>query len=121
MRAVGAFEIEFTAEAEQWIMSLPDREFKAVAGALDLLEMTGPALGRPAVDTIKGSRHKNMKELRAFGGSIRALFAFDPERNAIVLVGGDKRDDWKGWYERNIPLADDLLDAHLAALRKELT
>ncbi len=113
---MGAFEIEFTAEAEQWIMSLPDREFKAVAGALDLLEAKGPALGRPAVDTIKGSRHKNMKELRAFGGSIRALFAFDPERNAIVLVGGDKRDDWKGWYERIIPIADRLFDKHLAEL-----
>jgi len=119
MLAVGAFEIEFTAEAEQWIMSLTDGEFKAVAGALDLLEAKGPALGRPAVDTIKGSRHKNMKELRAFGGSIRALFAFDPERNAIVLVGGDKRNDWKGWYERNIPIADQLYDEHLTEINRK--
>jgi hypothetical protein len=60
-----------------------------------------------------------MKELRA--GSMRALFAFDPLRRAIVLVGGDKHGDWTGWYERNIPLADDLIDAHLSALRKEST
>ena len=58
-----------------------------------------------------------MKELRA--GSMRALFAFDPLRQAIVLVGGDKRDDWTGWYERNIPLADDLLDAHLNSLQED--
>lgn len=112
------FDIEFTTEAEAWLMGLHDREFKAVAGALDLLEATGPILGRPAVDTIKGSRHKNMKELRAFGGTIRALFAFDPQRNAIVLVGGDKRDDWKGWYERNIPKADQLFDEHLAEVKR---
>ena len=49
---------------------------------------------------------------------MRALFAFDRLRRAIVLVGGDKRDDWTGWYKRNILLADDLLDAHLAVLRE---
>jgi len=52
-----------------------------------------------------------MKELRT--GTLRALFAFDPERRAIVLLGGDKRGDWTGWYERNIPLADDRFDQHL--------
>ncbi len=71
----------------------------------------------PYNDSIEGSRHPNMKELRA--GSMRALFAFDPLRRAIVLVGGDKRDDWTGWYERSIPRADDLLDAHLASMRKD--
>jgi hypothetical protein len=55
----------------------------------------------------------DMKELRSFGGHLRALCCFDPERNAIVLVGGDKRDDRSGWYERNVPLADDLFDEHL--------
>ena len=54
-----------------------------------------------------------MKELRSFGGNLRALFAFDPERRAIVLVGGDKAGDWAGWYERNIPIADDLYDEYL--------
>ena len=54
-----------------------------------------------------------MKELRSFGGNLRALFAFDPKRRAIVLLGGDKSGDWDAWYEKNIPLADDLYDAHL--------
>ena len=84
---------------------------------IELLEEHGPGLGRPVVDSIHGSRHPNMKELRA--GSMRALFAFDPLRQAIVLVGGDKRDDWTGWYERNIPLADDMLDAHLDSMRED--
>jgi hypothetical protein len=58
----------------------------------------------------------NMKELRSVGGHIRALFAFDPRRRAIVLLGGDKTNDWKGWYERNIPRADKLYDKHLRSL-----
>jgi len=52
-----------------------------------------------------------MKELRS--GTVRALFAFDPNRRAVILLGGDKRDDWAGWYERNVPAADDLYDAYL--------
>ena len=76
-----------------------------------LLEDLGPALGRPAVDTIKASRHPNMKELRT--GSIRVLFIFDPQSNAVLLLGGDKRGDWTGWYEENIPKADRLYDNYL--------
>jgi len=59
-----------------------------------------------------------MKELRSFGGHLRALFAFDPKRRAIVLLGGDKRGDWTGWYERNIPIADDHYDEHLRKPRR---
>lgn len=92
-------------------------DYDSIMARIELLEAHGPGLGRPVVDSIRGSRHANLKELRA--GSMRALFAFDPLRQAIVLVGGDKRDDWTGWYERNIPLADDLLGAHLASLRKD--
>jgi len=85
---------------------------------MDLLATYGPALGRPAVDTIKGSRHPNMKELRSFGGHLRALFAFDPLRRAIVLLGGDKAGDWSAWYERNVPHADDLYDEYLDYLKE---
>lgn len=81
--------------------------------AIELLEERGPSLGRPAVDRIAGSRHHNMKELRSFGGHLRALFAFDPKRRAIVLLGGDKTNDWSGWYDRNVPVADDLFDEYL--------
>jgi hypothetical protein len=67
------------------------------------------------VDTIKGSRHANMKELRPGSTGrteIRVLFAFDLERQAILLVGGDKSDDWTGWYKVNIPIADDRFAEH---------
>jgi hypothetical protein len=105
------WEVFFTAAAERWVMGLGDADFDTIIAAADLLQEREPALGRPTVDSIKGSRHRNMKELRA--GSLRALFAFDPRRRAVVLVGGDKRGDWSGWYEHNVPIADDLYDAYL--------
>jgi hypothetical protein len=87
-----------------------------------LLATVGPTLGRPMVDRIKGSRHHNMKELRpsSHGGSeIRLLFAFDPRRCALFLVAGDKAGDWRRWYQRNIPIADDRYDTHLKTLLVE--
>jgi hypothetical protein len=112
-----SYDAYFTAEAETWMLALDDNDYDAIMARIELLEERGPGLGRPVADSIEGSRHPNMKELRA--GSMRALFAFDPLRRAIVLVGGDKRDDWTGWYERNIPRADELLDAHLDSMQGE--
>jgi hypothetical protein len=60
-----------------------------------------------------------MKELRPQGTNIRVLFAFDPRRMAILLIGGDKTGEWRSWYERMIPIADRLYDDHLSALRRE--
>jgi hypothetical protein len=114
-----AWEIEFTAQAEEWFMALDADDADRIAAAVDELERRGPTLGRPFVDSIAGSRHHNMKELRSIGGHLRALFAFDPRRRAIVLLGGDKTNDWSGWYERNVPLADDFYDEHLRSLGKE--
>lgn len=111
-----AWDVVFSPEAEAWLDELSDNEWDSIMQAVELLERKGPSLGRPAVDTISGSRHANMKELRSFGGHLRALFAFDPRRQAIVLLGGDKRGDWTGWYQRNIPLADDLFDDYLKYL-----
>ena len=108
-----AWTIEFTEDAEAWIRGLDEHDFDRIAPAIDLLEQHGPALGRPTVDRIKGSRHHNMKELRSRGGHLRVLFCFDPSRQAILLVGGDKTDNWQGWYEESIPLADRLYDRHL--------
>ena len=77
-------------------------------------------LGRPYADTVNGSRHPNMKELRTQhrGHPLRTLFAFDPRRCAILLIGGDKTGDAQ-FYERMIPLADRLYDEHLASLGRE--
>jgi hypothetical protein len=60
-----------------------------------------------------------VKELRPRGGYLRVLFAFDPRRTAILLIGGDKKDQWTAWYEQLIPIADQLYDEHLATLKQE--
>lgn len=112
------WEIELD-QVKSWLESLSVDDYHQVIAALELLQERGPQLGRPLVDTVKGSRHKNMKELRpgtSGRSEVRMLFAFDPERRAIVLVAGDKSGDWKGWYVKNIPIADDLFDQHLKAL-----
>lgn len=114
-----AWEVELSDEARAWFMALDPSDTRAISAAIDRLAEHGPALGRPTVDSIKGSRHSNLKELRSHGGHLRALFAFDPRRTAIVLLGGDKRGDWRGWYERKVPHADDLYDHYLNELKRE--
>jgi hypothetical protein len=114
-----AWAIEGTDEFTAWFMTLGQADDRAVSAAIEKLEEHGPALGRPLVDTVKGSRHHNMKELRPRGGSIRILFAFNPLRTAILLIGGDKRGRWQEWYDEMIPVADDLYDLHLEELKRE--
>ena len=114
-----AWEIEFTDEFEHWWRTLEGDDQDQIDAAIDVLEVVGPALGRPLVDLIQSSRHPNMKELRPAAGSIRILFAFDPRRTAILLIGGDKARRWRRWYEEMIPVADRLYDEHLEILRKE--
>jgi hypothetical protein len=111
--------VVFTPEAERWYKALSPEDTNRVAASFDRLERVGPTLGRPFVDSVKGSRHHNMKELRSIGGNLRALFAFDPQRRAVVLVGGDKTGNWKGWYKQNIRRADRLYDQHLRNMGKE--
>ena len=87
-----------------------------------LLQQFGPQLGRPRVDTLNGSRHANMKELRfsAAGGEWRVAFAFDRTRSAILLVAGDKSGvSQKNFYKRLIAKADERFDAHLSRLKKK--
>ena len=115
-----AWEID-TDRIEAWLLSLDDPSYLQVRAALTRLVEDGPHLGRPLVDTIKASRHKNMKELRpgSSGQSeLRILFAFNPQRKGIMLLAGDKSTKWQQWYKQAIPLADDLFDEHLAQLKK---
>jgi len=93
-------------EVEDWYFTLDEDSMAAVTGAIDLLELEGPTLGRPIVDKVAGSSFHNMKELRPAGTSIRILFIFDPDRQAILLLGGDKAGSWRRWYDRNIPIAE---------------
>ncbi len=111
--------IERTDEIVDWIKELDDDAKEAIYKNLLILKEFGPSLGRPYVDSVKGSRHENMKELRVPNKKrvFRILFAFDPKRSAILLLGGDKRGD-KRFYQRLIPLADTLFDQHLERLRK---
>lgn len=105
----------------EWRRALDDDTFQQVTAALRELRDEGPALGRPLADTVKGSRHRNMKELRpgSSGRSeVRILFAFDPQRQAVLLVAGDKAGRWDDWYKRAIPLADDRFDEHIERLRR---
>lgn len=113
------WEVEHTDEFEEWWDRLGEEQQEDISVAVEKLEERGPALSRPFADSIEGSRHANMKELRPPGTNIRILFAFDPRRMAILLIGGDKTDRWKEWYEEMIPVADDLYDEHLQALREE--
>ncbi len=105
-------------EVVAWLEELQEGDYVQALAALDALATDGPALGRPFVDTVKGSRHANLKELRPRGGNLRLLFAFDPDRQAIVLVAGDKTDRWMAWYRENIPIADQRMDDHLASRPK---
>ena len=106
-----------------------DREFNArsrpvqdeLLAQAKLLEHFGPQLGRPRVDTLKGSRHANMKELRfeAQDGVWRVAFAFDPDRHAILLVAGDKSGgSERRFYRQLIATADQRFDWHLERLKK---
>lgn len=118
-----SWDVILVGEVEEWFLTLakedPDTAVQ-VEAAINILEQIGPGLGRPLVDRVSGSRHHNMKELRpgsAGGTEIRILFAFDPVRQAVLLVAGDKAGNWKGWYDRNIPIADKRYDEHLRELK----
>jgi len=116
-----SWTVEFHPACESWADDLGQSDAEALLAAIRVLRGEGPTLGRPLVDTIKGSRHKNMKELRPGSTGrteIRVLFAFDRQRKAILLVGGDKSSDWNTWYARNIPIADDRFDEHQARVAK---
>lgn len=101
-----SWEVILLEEVERWYSTLDEDAMAAVTGAIDLLELEEPTLGRPTVDKVNGSKFHNMKELRPAGTSIRVLFIFDPRRQAILLLGGDKAGNWKNWYDNNIPIAE---------------
>jgi hypothetical protein len=114
-----AWDINVTDEFARWYDALDDADAAAVNAAIDMLEERGPALPRPFADSIQGSRLHNLKELRPRPGNLRVLFIFDPWRSAILLVGGDKTNQWGEWYKRAIPAAERLYDEYLEERRRE--
>lgn len=111
--------VEYTDAFEHWWNSISADEQEEIAAKVALLEEHGPVLPRPHADRIESSRHPNMKELRGKveNRHLRVLYAFDPARAALLLVGGDKTGDPK-WYEKFVPVADDLFDQHLKSFEE---
>ena len=114
-----AWDVEYTDQFGNWFVELDKNAQRTIVAAVEKLEQRGLGLGRPFVDTIKGSRHANMKEVRPRGGNLRILFAFDPRRMAILLIGGDKTGRWAARYRDVVPIADQLYDEHLETLEQE--
>lgn len=114
------WQVEYTEEFDAWWAVLSEDEQVVVAAKVELLQKFGPSLPRPHSDVIVTSRHSNMKELRGKAGEsvLRVLYAFDPRRTAILLIGGNKSGNERS-YEEFVPIADRLFDQHLAALKKE--
>ena len=112
--------VEYTDEFEQWWQTLTEDQQEDLTMSVQLLRNLGPSLPRPHADTVKGSKHKNMKELRtqSKGRPLRTFYAFDPRRCAILLIGGDKTGD-KRFYEKMLPQAERLYDKHLKELGNE--
>ena len=114
------WEVEYTDEFEAWWNGLTEDEQISVRASVVLLIEHGPHLGYPHSSQIKGSRHGRMRELRVQhqGRPVRVLYAFDPRRIAILLIGGDKTGNAR-WYDAFVPKADAIYDAHLEVLRLE--
>lgn len=107
------WEVISSKEYKDWRKTLSDEELEVVIVAVVHLRSAGPALRRPLSGQIKASAFANMKELIPTIGNIRILYIFDPERRAVLLLGGDKTDNWTDWYRTNIPVADAIYQRHL--------
>lgn len=115
-------EYEYIVE---WLDRQDEATVARVFAALELLQQQGPNLGRPLVDTLKGTRLKNLKELRPASSrdsEVRILFVFDARRHAIMLLAGDKsrgkngKAKWSGWYRKAIWEAEKVYEAHVKNL-----
>jgi hypothetical protein len=116
------WEVKFDDAFESEFDQLSEVVQDEILARAKVLEQFGPQLGRPQVDTLKDSKHPNMKELRfnCEDGKWRVAFAFDPKRHAILLVAGEKAGaNQKRFYEQLIRAADERFDAHLEKLKKE--
>jgi hypothetical protein len=108
---------EFLEEVEEYPRKVQDK----IAALALVLQRMGPHIGRPRVDTLKGSKHSNMKELRfeLDGGVWRVAFAFDPKRRAILLAAGNKQGvDETKFYRALIRTANARFDSHLIRMKR---
>ena len=114
------WDVEYTTTFFEWWDGLSAEEQVSVGAVVDRLQERGVRLGYPLSSRVSTSRHPHLRELRVqhAGRPLRVLYAFDPRRTAILLLGGDKTGDNR-WYETSVPKADRLYDEHLMALRRE--
>lgn len=114
------WEVEYTNEFGMWWRTLKEVEQIDVAAAVGLLEELGPNLKFPYSTGIENAKHSHLRELRVQhqGKPYRILYAFDPRRVAVLLIGGNKTGNNR-WYDKYVPLADVLYDEHLDALKAE--
>lgn len=108
------WQVIFTDEFDDWFLSLETDEQNSILHSVNVLAIKGPMLGRPYVDTLKGTTVSNLKELRVQhqGKPYRLMFVFDPLRQAVMLCGGDKTGN-KRFYETFIPLAENIYQRYL--------
>ena len=112
------WEVEYTNEFENWWDTLTEPEQIDIAACVGLLEALGPKLKHPYSSSIHSSMYTHMRELRVqhAGKPYRILYAFDPRRTAILLIGGNKTGNDR-WYDKYIPVADKLYKQHLVTLK----
>ena len=112
-------EVEFTDEFGEWWDGLTVEEQDSIADGVYVLEEFGPTLTRPQADTVRGSKYPNMRELRIQhqGRPYRVLYAFDPRRVGVLLIGGDKTGNSR-WYEEFVPKADKIYSQHLREIEE---
>jgi hypothetical protein len=116
------WHVATTAQFDAWFADLDEDGQAELIAKVELLKLLGPKLSRPHADTLNGSKHANMKELRADTADkvVRVAFAFDPNRAGILLVAGDKSGvSQKRFYTKLTANADALFDAHLTALKEK--
>ena len=113
------YEVEYTDEFERWWEDLSETEQISIAASVGLLERLGPQLKYPHSSGIEGSKYEHMRELRIQhkGKPYRILYAFDPRRVSILLIGSNKTGDDR-WYDKMIPIADQLYEEHLIEISK---
>ena len=114
------WKVSTTELFDAWFAEMDAEAQAEIIAKVELLKIFGPRLGRPHADTLSGSKHANLKELRAATATkaLRVAFAFDPERKAVLLVAGNKAGvGEKRFYKQLIAAADALWDAHLAKLK----
>jgi len=115
-----AWNVEYTDEFGDWYERLEEDTQDAIDRIVGVLEIRGPQLPFPYSSGVAGSKHGHMRELRIQSAvrPVRVFYAFDPRRSAILLIGGDKTGD-RRFYEKVVPIADELYDQHITELKKE--